>query len=72
MVFCSNRQDVIEALQLVARGKVKCQYEVRSLNEVNQWVKFLLLPVSCDLKFSYRVLKDLEEGKIVGRVVLKI
>ncbi|RDB23020.1 Alcohol dehydrogenase 1 [Hypsizygus marmoreus] len=31
-----NRQDVSEALQIAAQGKVKCQFEVRQLSEVNQ------------------------------------
>ncbi|KAF8077555.1 mannitol-1-phosphate dehydrogenase M1PDH1 [Lyophyllum atratum] len=31
-----NRQDVAEALQIAAQGKVKCQYQVRELNELNK------------------------------------
>ncbi|KAF9469457.1 chaperonin 10-like protein [Collybia nuda] len=49
-----NRQDVIEALQLAAQGKVKCQYEVKEFSELQS------------------VLKDLDEGKITGRVVLRL
>ncbi|KAF5370380.1 hypothetical protein D9758_006893 [Tetrapyrgos nigripes] len=49
-----NRQDVAEALGIVAQGKVKCHYEVRDWKEVNS------------------VLKEMQEGKITGRVVLKL
>ncbi|KAG6811714.1 hypothetical protein H0H92_006171 [Tricholoma furcatifolium] len=49
-----NRQDVTEALDIVASGKVKCQYQIRELGEVNE------------------VLEEMESGKIVGRVLLKI
>ncbi|KAG6918848.1 hypothetical protein DXG01_011253 [Tephrocybe rancida] len=31
-----NRQDISEALQIAAQGKVKCQYQVRELNELNE------------------------------------
>ncbi|KAG6867111.1 hypothetical protein C0993_006659 [Termitomyces sp. T159_Od127] len=31
-----NRQDVVEALQIAAQGKVKCEYQVRELNELNE------------------------------------
>ncbi|GLB34537.1 putative alcohol dehydrogenase GroES-like domain [Lyophyllum shimeji] len=31
-----NRQDVAEALQIAAQGKVKCQYRVRELSELNE------------------------------------
>ncbi|KAH6899161.1 mannitol-1-phosphate dehydrogenase M1PDH1 [Coprinopsis sp. MPI-PUGE-AT-0042] len=31
-----NRQDVAEALEIAARGKVKCEYEVRELADINQ------------------------------------
>ncbi|KAG6905422.1 hypothetical protein DXG01_002808 [Tephrocybe rancida] len=31
-----NRQDINEALQIAARGKVKCQYQVRDLSELNE------------------------------------
>lgn len=49
-----NRQDITEALQIAAQGKVKCQYEVRQLNELNE------------------IFADLEEGKVAGRIVLKL
>ncbi|KAH6907034.1 mannitol-1-phosphate dehydrogenase M1PDH1 [Coprinopsis sp. MPI-PUGE-AT-0042] len=31
-----NRQDVAEALEIAARGKVKCEYEVRELEDINK------------------------------------
>ena len=31
-----NRQDAIEALDLVARGKVKCHYQEKQLQDLNQ------------------------------------
>jgi len=31
-----NRQDVAEALEIAARGKVKCHHEIRDFKEVNQ------------------------------------
>ncbi|KAH0583421.1 hypothetical protein H2248_009050 [Termitomyces sp. 'cryptogamus'] len=31
-----NRQDAVEALQIAAQGKVKCQYQVRELKELNE------------------------------------
>jgi len=30
-----NRQDAIEALDMAARGKVKCHYELKALNDIN-------------------------------------
>lgn len=47
-------QDSIEVLDLAVRGKLKCQVEVRSLQDVNS------------------VLEDLGQGRVAGRVVLKI
>ncbi|KAG9318001.1 chaperonin 10-like protein [Chiua virens] len=49
-----TRQDTIEALELVARGKVTVHYTVRPLEELES------------------VFDEMERGKIVGRVVLKI
>lgn len=49
-----NRQDVIEALEIAARGKVKPHVQLKKLEDLND------------------VLKDLEAGKIAGRVVLKL
>ncbi|KAE9405818.1 hypothetical protein BT96DRAFT_811679 [Gymnopus androsaceus JB14] len=49
-----NRQDMAEALDFVARGKVHCHHEVRDLEEVNT------------------AMKELIEGKVKGRIVLKI
>ncbi|KAH0583422.1 hypothetical protein H2248_009051 [Termitomyces sp. 'cryptogamus'] len=34
--FVGNRQDAVEALQIAAQGKVKCQYQVRELKELNE------------------------------------
>lgn len=34
-----SQQDVIEALEIAALGKVKCQYEVRELEDINQYVR---------------------------------
>nr|BAV14014.1 mannitol-1-phosphate dehydrogenase [Pholiota microspora] len=48
-----NQQDIAEALRIAVLGKVKCQYEVRKLEDIND------------------VLKDLEAGKIAGRIVIK-
>ncbi|KAF9009701.1 mannitol-1-phosphate dehydrogenase M1PDH1 [Cyathus striatus] len=31
-----NRQEAIEALEIAARGKVKCRYEIRELEDVNR------------------------------------
>ncbi|KAF5368766.1 hypothetical protein D9615_010408 [Tricholomella constricta] len=49
-----NRQDVAEALQIAAQGKVKCQYQVRELAELNE------------------IFDELEDGKVAGRVLLKM
>lgn len=49
-----NRQDAIEAMEIAAQGKVKCQYQLRQLHELNQ------------------IFEDLEEGKVNGRIVLKL
>ncbi|KAJ3795976.1 hypothetical protein GGU11DRAFT_746582 [Lentinula aff. detonsa] len=49
-----NRQDMAEALDFMARGKVDCHHEIRDFNEVNN------------------ALKDVSEGKVRGRIVLKI
>ncbi|KAJ3716734.1 hypothetical protein DFJ43DRAFT_1006728 [Lentinula guzmanii] len=49
-----NRQDMAEALDFMARGKVDCHHEIRDFNEVNN------------------ALKDVSEGKVKGRIVLKI
>ncbi|KAJ8519255.1 hypothetical protein ONZ45_g3787 [Pleurotus djamor] len=31
-----NRQDAIEALELAASGKIKCHYQLKTLNDINQ------------------------------------
>jgi D-arabinose 1-dehydrogenase-like Zn-dependent alcohol dehydrogenase len=31
-----NRQEVVEALQIAAQGKVKCQYEIKELDDLNR------------------------------------
>jgi propanol-preferring alcohol dehydrogenase len=49
-----NRQDAIEALEFAARGKVACQYTLRSLEELET------------------IFDEMTQGKIAGRVVLKI
>ncbi|KAG9225703.1 hypothetical protein CCMSSC00406_0007560 [Pleurotus cornucopiae] len=49
-----NRQDAIEALDLVARGKVKCHYQEKQLQDLNQ------------------IYTEMEAGRIVGRIVLKM
>ncbi|KAJ3889689.1 chaperonin 10-like protein [Lentinula edodes] len=49
-----NRQDMAEALDFMARGKVNCHHEIRDFKEVNN------------------ALKDVSEGKVKGRIVLKI
>jgi alcohol dehydrogenase, propanol-preferring len=36
--ICSNRQDAIEALDIAARGKVKCHYVVRGLSDLKECV----------------------------------
>ena len=33
---CRNRQDTIEALDIAAQGKVKCQYELKGLKDINK------------------------------------
>lgn len=33
-----NRQDAVEALDIAAHGKVKCQYEIREFDQVNRYV----------------------------------
>lgn len=49
-----SQQDAAEALEIAALGKVKCQYEVRKLEDINQ------------------IFSDLEEGKVAGRIVIKL
>jgi propanol-preferring alcohol dehydrogenase len=34
--FCSNRQDAQEALNIAARGKVKCHFVVKKLSDLKE------------------------------------
>jgi D-arabinose 1-dehydrogenase-like Zn-dependent alcohol dehydrogenase len=43
--LCSTRQDMREALQLAARGKVKCRYVERRWDELNEYVSFCVLDI---------------------------
>jgi alcohol dehydrogenase, propanol-preferring len=47
-----NRADTAEAIDFLARGKVKVIYKMRGLSELSD------------------VYKEMEEGKISGRIVL--
>ncbi|KAJ3730262.1 chaperonin 10-like protein [Lentinula raphanica] len=49
-----NRQDMAEALDFMARGKVVCHHEIRDFKEVNN------------------ALKEISDGKVKGRIVLKV
>ncbi|KDQ59945.1 hypothetical protein JAAARDRAFT_154004 [Jaapia argillacea MUCL 33604] len=48
-----DRQDAIEAMDIAARGKVKCHYDLASLDNIN------------------KVFDDMQNGKLVGRIVMK-
>lgn len=48
-----NRQDVAEAIRIAALGKVKCQHQVRKLEDINE------------------IFKELEAGKVAGRIVIR-
>ncbi|EMD35531.1 hypothetical protein CERSUDRAFT_85490 [Gelatoporia subvermispora B] len=52
--YVGNRQDAREALDIAARGKVKCFFESKPLSALSE------------------VYEGLEQGKIVGRVVLNM
>jgi hypothetical protein len=68
---CSTRQDMREALQLAARGKVKCRYVERRWDELNEYVSFCVLDILLMSFYVISILNELEEGKVAGRIVVK-
>ena len=73
--YVGNRQDAREALDIAARGKVKCHYSVKPLSELSQCVhplnRFCLVDGVADACLC-RTYEALEQGKIAGRIVLNM
>lgn len=42
LTFLRNRQDLLEVLDLAARGKVKAHCEIRDIDELNRYVNVIL------------------------------
>ncbi|KAL5525531.1 hypothetical protein ACEPAG_6867 [Sanghuangporus baumii] len=71
-ILIGNRQCIKEAVQLAAIGKVKCQYTVRGLSELDQVYEELEIGFRPYLKVSYGYGTPLEKGTVAGRIVLDI
>ncbi|THH17033.1 hypothetical protein EW146_g3705 [Bondarzewia mesenterica] len=73
-----NQQDAFEALDLVARGKVKVHSHLRKLEDVNECVfAFSILLTNLNAHASIyhlmiRVFKEMVEGTLVGRAVIQL
>lgn len=66
-----NRQDAREALDIAARGKVKCHYTVKGLSDLKECLPtHTLMGEHRLISFHCSVYEGMENGSVAGRVVL--
>lgn len=72
--YVGNRQDAREALDIAARGKVKCYFSLKPLSALAEYVLRLFVAPDAvtDLTISHRTYEGLEKGSVVGRIVLNM
>lgn len=75
-VFTGDRQTSVEAIDIAAAGKVKTNYVVRGLSELDGYVLIFLrelcLPYRLTDLLYFSIYTELEQGKVAGRIVLDI
>lgn len=68
-----NRQDAREALDIAARGKVKCYYVVKGLGDLKEYVsRQWTLFYNWQHVGMSSVYEGMEKGTVAGRVVLEM